>query len=135
MDLIEENKSLNDNQYLTKLWSGDLEIIVNQITQSSIASLINHFKKIEAKIPVEIIDKEENEDKLIELRNFQKNKTEELFYLKQSTEWMKVYQLLSDIQKNHISINADKSVRRSPEIFEWVTWRSLLSINNIICFK
>ena len=46
---------------------------------------------------------------------------------------MKVYQLLSDIQKNHISINADKSVRRSPEIFEWVTWRSLLSINNIIC--
>ncbi len=134
LNLIEENKALNDNQYLTKLWSGDLEIIVNQKSlKSSITSLVKHFKKINAQIPVEIIEKDENEDKLIELRNFQKNKTEELFYLKQSSEWMKVYQLLSDIRKNHISINVDKSVRRSPEIFEWVTWRSLLSINNIIC--
>ena len=133
LSLIEDNNKLNDNQYLNKLWSGSLEIIVNKKSlNSSISSLNNFFKKIDAKVPIEIKNQENNENKLIELRNFQRNKTEELFYFKQSKEWMKVYQLLSDIRKNQINLN-DRTIRRSPEIFEWATWRSLLAINNIVC--
>jgi len=133
LSLIDDNKKLNDNQYLIKLWSGRLEIIVNKKSlNSSILSLNKFFKKIDAEVPKEIKNKEDNEDKLIDLRNFQKNKTEELFYLKQSKEWMKVYQLLSDIRKKQIHLN-DRTITRSPEIFEWATWRSLLAINNIVC--
>lgn len=133
LQLIEENQNISDQEYIIKLWSGNLDFLQNEETiKENIKSISDFFKKIDIQIPKEITDKENNEDKLIQIRDFQDNKTEELFYLKQQENWKTNLDLITNITKRRIELG-ERILDRSPEIFEWAAWRTLLSINNISC--
>ena len=104
MQLIEENQNISDQEYISKLWSGNLNFLQNEETIKENIESISDFFKIDIQIPKEISDKENTEDKLIEIRNFQDNKTEELFYLKQQENWKTNFDLITNITKRRIEL-------------------------------
>ena len=108
LQLIEENQNISDQEYISKLWSGNLNFLQNEETiKENIESISDFFKKIDIQIPKEISDKENTEDKLIEIRNFQDNKTEELFYLKQQENWKTNFDLITNITKEELNLEKE----------------------------